>query len=167
MMQAVLHQLSQRRGGVGVPLPQPEDLRLYLPAIREQLEYLAGLAISDEQLAFLERIPFLASGLHPLPRVVPLQPALRADRHRERRIPFLRLKGPWLYVILFEVPLLAMISEVRNRARYPAAIVEQARERLQEKFDWCAGVAPRNWPASRWPTSVPAAASPIGSTRRW
>ncbi|MFX9788018.1 hypothetical protein ABTP22_19330, partial [Acinetobacter baumannii] len=49
---------------------------------------------------------------------------------------FLRLKGPWLHVILFEVPLLAMISEVRNRARYPAATVEQARERLQEKFDW-------------------------------
>lgn len=28
---------------------------------------------------------------------------------------YLRLKGPWLHVILFEVPLLATISEVRNR----------------------------------------------------
>ena len=78
-----------------------EDLRLYLPAIREQLEYLAGLAISDEQLAFLERIPFLAPdfirflGLFRFnPRYV--QTGIENDEF------FLRLKGPWLHVILFE-----------------------------------------------------------------
>jgi nicotinic acid phosphoribosyltransferase len=30
---------------------------------------------------------------------------------------FIRLRGPWLHVILFEVPMLAIVSEVRNRYR--------------------------------------------------
>lgn len=135
MMQAVLHNYPNAEVEWEFRCRNQEDLRLYLPAIREQLEYLAGLAISDEQLAFLERIPFLAPdfirflGLFRFnPRYV--QTGIENDEF------FLRLKGPWLHVILFEVPLLAMISEVRNRARYPAATVEQARERLQEKFDW-------------------------------
>ena len=126
MMQAVLHNYPNAEVEWEFRCRNQEDLRLYLPAIREQLEYLAGLAISDEQLAFLERIPFLAPdfirflGLFRFnPRYV--QTGIENDEF------FLRLKGPWLHVILFEVPLLAMISEVRNRARYPAATVEQAR----------------------------------------
>ncbi|PXB82802.1 nicotinate phosphoribosyltransferase, partial [Pseudomonas aeruginosa] len=120
MMQAVLHNYPNAEVEWEFRCRNQEDLRLYLPAIREQLEYLAGLAISDEQLAFLERIPFLAPdfirflGLFRFnPRYV--QTGIENDEF------FLRLKGPWLHVILFEVPLLAMISEVRNRARYPAA----------------------------------------------
>src|SRR5690606_17440988 len=46
------------------------------------------------------------------------------------------LRGPWLHVILFEVPLLAIISEVRNRARYPEVTLEQAEARLDEKLQW-------------------------------
>ncbi|HBO8992096.1 TPA: nicotinate phosphoribosyltransferase, partial [Pseudomonas aeruginosa] len=60
MMQAVLHNYPNAEVEWEFRCRNQEDLRLYLPAIREQLEYLAGLAISDEQLAFLERIPFLA-----------------------------------------------------------------------------------------------------------
>ncbi|RMN95614.1 Nicotinate phosphoribosyltransferase, partial [Pseudomonas coronafaciens pv. coronafaciens] len=48
----------------------------------------------------------------------------------------IRLHGPWLHVILFEVPLLAIVSEVRNRHRYPDTLLSQARDRLYEKFDW-------------------------------
>ncbi|MGV8664465.1 nicotinate phosphoribosyltransferase, partial [Pseudomonas aeruginosa] len=88
--------------------------------------YLAGLAISAAQVAFFERIPFLAPDFIRFlgffcfnPRYV--QTGIEIDEF------LLRLKGPWLHVILFYVPLLAMISEVRNRARYPAATVEQAR----------------------------------------
>ncbi len=48
---------------------------------------------------------------------------------------FIRLRGPWLHVILFEVPMLAIVSEVRNRYRYqtvtlrtgPRAVVPQVR----------------------------------------
>ena len=49
---------------------------------------------------------------------------------------FIRLRGPWLHVILFEVPMLAIVSEVRNRYRYQTVILEQAREQLYRKFDW-------------------------------
>jgi len=38
--------------------------------------------------------------------------------------------------MLYEVPLLAIISEVRNRALYPQVTLDQAEARLEEKIDW-------------------------------
>ncbi|MGC3736945.1 nicotinate phosphoribosyltransferase, partial [Pseudomonas aeruginosa] len=37
----------------------------------------------------------------------------------------IRLRGPWQHVILFEVPLLAIVSVVRNRYRYREVVLEQ------------------------------------------
>jgi len=51
------------------------------------------------------------------------------------------LRGPWLHVMLYEVPLLAIISEVRNRTRYPEVTLAQAEARLEEKFAWLRGEA--------------------------
>src|SRR5690606_144604 len=56
----------------------------------------------------------------------------------------LHLRGPWLHVMLFEVPLLAIISEVRNRARYPEVTLAQAEARLEDKFDWLRGEASKD-----------------------
>ncbi len=155
MMQAVLHNYPNAEVEWEFRCRNQEDLRLYLPAIREQLEYLAGLAISDEQLAFLERIPFLAPdfirflGLFRFnPRYV--QTGIENDEF------FLRLKGPWLHVILFEVPLLAMISECATAPATRPPPSSRRANACRKSSIGCAGrPAPRNWPASRWPTSVP------------
>ncbi|MGV8691042.1 hypothetical protein ACV35Z_33890, partial [Pseudomonas aeruginosa] len=53
----------------------------------------------------------------------------------------IRLRGPWLHVILFEVPLLAIVSEVRNRYRYREVVLEQVGEQLYRKLDWLSAQA--------------------------
>ena len=135
MMQAVLHNYPNAEVEWEFRCRTAEALRPYLAEIRYQIERLAEVEVTADQLAFLERIPFMK------PDFIRFLSLFRFNlRYVHTGIEdgqlAIRLRGPWLHVILFEVPLLAMISEVRNRARYPAATVEQARERLQEKFDW-------------------------------
>ena len=140
MMQAVLHNYPNAEVEWEFRCRNQEDLRLYLPAIREQLEYLAGLAISDEQLAFLERIPFMK------PDFIRFLSLFRFNlRYVHTGIEdgqlAIRLRGPWLHVILFEVPLLAIVSEVRNRYRYREVVLEQVGEQLYRKLDWLSAQA--------------------------
>ena len=44
-------------------------------------------------------------------------------------------------MILFEVPLLAIVSEVRNRYRYREVVLEQVGEQLYRKLDWLSAQA--------------------------
>jgi nicotinate phosphoribosyltransferase len=91
--------------------------------------------MSQDQLGFLERITFMK------PDFIRFLGLFRFNlRYVHTGIEngelFIRLRGPWLHVILFEVPLLAIVSEVRNRSRYADTVLSQAREQLYRKFDW-------------------------------
>ncbi|HCL14110.1 nicotinate phosphoribosyltransferase [Stutzerimonas stutzeri] len=135
MMQAVLHHYPNAEVEWAFRSRSGEDLRPYLDAIREQIEALAELQMAPEELAYLERIPYMQ------PDFIRFLGLFRFDL-RYLRLDVedgelvIHLRGPWLHVILFEVPLLAIISEVRNRARYPQVSLTQARDRLDEKLAW-------------------------------
>lgn len=135
MMQAVLHHYPNAEVEWAFRCRSEEDLSPYLGAVREQIEALAELAMSTEELAFLERIPYMQ------PDFIRFLGLFRFDlRYVRLEVEagelVIHLRGPWLHVILFEVPLLAIISEVRNRARYPQVGPEQALERLDAKCAW-------------------------------
>jgi len=135
MMQAVLHNYPNVEVEWEFRCRNSEDLRPYLAEIRFQIERLAELSLSPDQLSFLERISFLK------PDFLRFLGLFRFNlRYIHTGIEndelFIRLRGPWLHVILFEVPLLAIVSEVRNRYRYREIVLEQAREQLYRKFDW-------------------------------
>ena len=135
MMQAVLHNYPNVEVEWEFRCRNSEDLRPYLAEIRFQIERLAELSLSADQLSFLERISFLK------PDFLRFLGLFRFNlRYVHTGIEngelFIRLRGPWLHVILYEVPLLAIVSEVRNRYRYRETVLEQAREQLYRKFDW-------------------------------
>ena len=135
MMQAVLHNYPNVEVEWEFRCRNSEDLRPYLAEIRYQLERLAELSLSADQLSFLERISFMK------PDFLRFLGLFRFNlRYVHTGIEngelFIRLRGPWLHVILFEVPMLAIVSEVRNRYRYREVVLEQAREQLYRKFDW-------------------------------
>ncbi|WP_277961608.1 nicotinate phosphoribosyltransferase [Pseudomonas sp. RIT-To-2] len=135
MMQAVLHNYPNVEVEWEFRCRNGEDLRPYLAEIRYQIERLCELSLSSDQLGFLERINFMKPdflrflGLFRF-NLRYLQTSIENDQLS------IRLRGPWLHVILFEVPLLAIVSEVRNRVRYREVTLGQAREQLYRKFDW-------------------------------
>lgn len=135
MMQAVLHNYPNVDVEWEFRCRNGEDLRPYLDEIRHQIELLCELSLSPEHLAFLERITFIK------PDFLRFLGLFRFNtRYVKTSIEndelCIRLHGPWLHVILFEVPLLAIVSEVRNRHRYPDTLLSQARDRLYDKFEW-------------------------------
>jgi nicotinate phosphoribosyltransferase len=140
MMQAVLHNYPNAEVEWEFRCRNAEDLTPYLAEIRYQIERLAELSMSADQLAFLERIPFIK------PDFIRFLSLFRFNlRYVHSSIEdgqlCIRLRGPWLHVILYEIPLLAIVSEVRNRYRYREVVLEQASERLYQKLDWLKGEA--------------------------
>jgi len=140
MMQAVLHNYPNAEVEWEFRCRNAEDLRPYLAEIRYQIERLTELEATPDQLAFLERIPFIK------PDFIRFLSLFRFNlRYVHTSIEdgqlAIRLRGPWLHVILFEVPLLAIVSEVRNRYRYREVVLEQVGEQLYRKLDWLAGNA--------------------------
>jgi nicotinate phosphoribosyltransferase len=140
MMQAVLHNHPNTEVEWEFMCRTDEDLSPYLAEIRYQIERLAELQMSPDQLSFLERIPFIK------PDFIRFLSLFRFNlRYVHTAIVdgqlSIRLRGPWLHVILFEIPLLSIVSEVRNRYRYRDTVLEQAREQLYRKIDWLKGEA--------------------------
>jgi nicotinate phosphoribosyltransferase len=135
MMQAVLHNYPNTEVEWEFRCRNAEDLTPYLAEIRYQIERLADLQVTADQLAFLEKIPFLT------PDFLRFLSLFRFNlRYVHTGIDngqlSIRLRGPWLHVILFEIPLLSIVSEIRNRYRYREVVLEQASEQLYRKLDW-------------------------------
>ncbi|MHA6492919.1 nicotinate phosphoribosyltransferase [Pseudomonas borbori] len=140
MMQAVLHNYPNTEVEWEFRCRNQEDLTPYLAEIRYQIERLAEISITADQLAFLEKIPFIK------PDFIRFLSLFRFNlRYVQTSIEdgqlCIRLRGPWLHVILYEIPLLAIVSEVRNRYRYRETVLEQASEQLYRKLDWLKGEA--------------------------
>lgn len=136
MMQAVLHNYPNAEVEWEFRCRNDEDLSPYLAEIRYQVEQLAEVTVTHDQLAYLEKIPFLK------PDFIRFLSLFRFNlRYVQVGLDSagqlaIRVRGPWLHVILYEIPLLAIISEVRNRYRYREVMLEQVGERLYQKLDW-------------------------------
>lgn len=136
MMQAVLHNYPNAEVEWEFRCRNGEDLSPYLAEIRYQIEQLAEVTVTHDQLAYLEKIPFLKPDFLrflSLFRFNLRYVQVGLDAAGQLAI---RVRGPWLHVILYEIPLLAIISEVRNRIRYRDVVIEQVGERLYQKLDW-------------------------------
>jgi len=141
MMQAVLHNYPNAEVEWEFRCRNSEDLSPYLAEIRYQIERLAEVSITQDQLAYLEKIPFIK------PDFIRFLSLFRFNlRYVQVAIDdagqlAIKLRGPWLHVILYEIPLLAIVSEMRNRNRYRDVVIEQVGARLYEKLDWLKGEA--------------------------
>lgn len=138
MMQGVLHQHPDVDVEYEFIVRSKESLVHYIKQIRDEVERLCDMSIREDELRFLadpkareyltpDFIRFLGLFKFNL-RYIHVQ----AEDGQLK----IRVRGPWLHTIMFEQPLLAAVSEIRNRNVYPDVTLGAIREKLYRKFDW-------------------------------
>lgn len=132
MMQAVHHQYPNTDVVWEFRCRNSEDLLPYLEEIQEEVSKLADLTLSDGEADYLSGIGFMAADFVRFLKLFRFNPNY-VRVYKESNELCIRLAGPWSHVILFEVPVLAIVSEVRNRTLHPDTTVEMAIERYREK----------------------------------
>lgn len=138
MMQAVLHKLPNTEVEYKFIVRSKEDLTYLIPDVREQLECLANLQVRDDELRFLFDSRFREYLTPDFQRFLSLFRFNLRYVHvsNENGQLGIRVRGPMLHCILFEMPILATVSELRNRSKYPDVQLTQVRDRLYQKFEW-------------------------------
>jgi nicotinate phosphoribosyltransferase len=136
MMQVVLHHFPGAQVEYRFKCRTPGiDLTPYLGQIEREIVGLCSLHFTHEELEYLRRWRFLKSdfvdllGLFQLDRrFIHLAPAAAPGEID------IAIKGPWLHTILFEVPVLAIVSEIYFRETQPRPDIAEGRRRLDAKI---------------------------------
>jgi len=137
MMQVVLHHYPAAQVEYRFKCRTPGiDLVPCIGEIRAELEALCRLRFAEEELDYLRSMRFIKSdfvdflGLFQLnAKYVTIEPAEAGNGEIE-----IRIQGPWLHTILFEVPLLAIVNEVYFRRTQPGHDLAEGRRRLAAKI---------------------------------
>ncbi|MBI1397350.1 MAG: nicotinate phosphoribosyltransferase [Betaproteobacteria bacterium] len=138
MMQVVLHQFPGahveyrfkcRTRGV--------DLSPYYDEICEEVRHLCTLRFTRDELDYLRALRFMKSDYVDLLRLFQLDEGfidIRRAPEVEGGID-IHIHGPWLHTILFEVPVLAIVSEVWFRNNHPDLDKAEGMRRLRDKIE--------------------------------
>jgi nicotinate phosphoribosyltransferase len=137
MMQVVLHRFPAAQVEYRFRCRNPGiDLLPCIDEISREISALCQLRFQERELDYLRSLRFITSdfvdflGLFQLnEKYVTVAPAASADGAIE-----LIVRGPWLHTILFEVPLLAIVSEVYFRLTQPRPNFDEGWQRLHDKI---------------------------------
>ena len=138
MQQAVFHHYPDAEVVAEFHSRNDEDLLPLMGQIEEQLRQAGRLRLSAEEARYLAQRPFLSQDYIEHLSHKPLDASLLEVHEREGQLA-VRVSGLWQDVILWEIPILAIISEMRNRFRYPQLGVGEAIMRLDQRLDWLSG----------------------------
>lgn len=138
MMQAVLHQYPAAHAEYRFRCRSPGvDLARHIDAVSDAIDALCALRLGDDELDYLRGLRFIAPdfvdflGLFRLDRKY-----VRLERSDDEQGGLsLTLSGPWLHTILFEVPLLAIVSEAWSVGEHGPADEAEGLRRLQAKVE--------------------------------
>src|SRR5215213_2001363 len=137
MMQVVLHhfpgaqveyKFKCRTEGV--------DFRPYIDEIKAEVDALVNLRFREDELAYLRSLRFMKSDFvdflalfHFNEKYVSIG---AGDSPGEMDI---TIRGPWLHTIMYEIPILAIVSEIYFRRTQPRPDLSEGRRRLKGKID--------------------------------
>jgi len=134
MMQVVLHHFPEaqveyafkcRTTGV--------DLMPFAAEIRDEIAHLCNLKFTENEIYYLDQIYYLKSDFVQFLKLFQLNESyvrVAEDDNGELEI---RVKGPWLHTIMFEVPILAIVEEVYARNKFQDIDLKEGQRRLLEK----------------------------------
>ena len=137
IMQVVLHQFPGAQAEYRFKCrSRGVDLSPYIHEIRDEIRYLCSLRFTHAELSYLRGLRFLKSDYVDLLRLFQLDEGfidVRPAPDVECGID-ITIRGPWLHTILFEVPVLAIVSEVWFRNTRPGMDTSEGVQRLEEKM---------------------------------
>ena len=144
MMQVVLHhfpgaqveyRFKCRNDGI--------DLQPHIDEIRDEIAQMCRLRFTGRELDYLRGLRFLKSDFVDLLKLFQLDERFIQVRALDAGTGEIdiAIKGPWLHTILFEVPVLAIVSEVYNRNVHPQPDLDLGQSRLARKIDQLNSVA--------------------------
>ncbi|MFS2224948.1 nicotinate phosphoribosyltransferase [Pantoea sp. B65] len=133
MQQAVFHRYHNVSVAAEFRCRGDDLLGVYADEISQQIALMASLALSDEEYVYLSGLPFFKPDYLDWLRDFRFDPAQVRVRNHQGKLD-IRITGPWREVIMWEVPLLALISEVVHRHRSPWVTSAMAVEHLHSKL---------------------------------
>jgi nicotinate phosphoribosyltransferase len=133
MMQAVLHNAPEANVAYRFVNRSSEvDLRPYCEAINREIDALCELRFGKAELAYLSTLGFFRSEFLEFLRIFQLNREFIQVSEGDENLQ-ISIKGPWLHTILFEVPVLAIVSEAYTTTNFPAPNLAEGRARIEEK----------------------------------
>ena len=135
MMQVVLHQFPGAQVSYKFKSRNPGvDLAQFASEIREEIKSLCGLQFTESELAYLRGMRFIKSDFVDFLGLFKLNEKYITVSEQTTGEIDIKIEGPWLHTILFEIPVLAIVNEVyfRNTQKVPNFI--EGRERLASKI---------------------------------
>ena len=133
MMQCVFHHYPRTEVVYRFKCRKPVNLSPYLGAIQEQILELCRLRFSDSDLTYLSSLPYFKPDFIEFLRNFSLDERHVEVTHNDNLD--IKIQGPWVNTILFEVPLLAIVCETFY-ANQDSPNLHQGRENLQKKIDF-------------------------------
>ncbi|HSV58937.1 MAG TPA: nicotinate phosphoribosyltransferase [Variovorax sp.] len=136
MMQVVLHRFPGARVEYRFKCRNPGvDLAQFAGQIREEVRHLCQLRFKDAELAYLRSMRFIKSDFVDFLGLFQLNEKYINIIPRPSGELEIRIEGPWLHTILFEIPVLAIVNEVYFRNMQPQPDLAEGRRRLETKID--------------------------------
>jgi len=142
MMQVVLHHFPGAQVEYRFKCRNPGvDLVPYIEEIEAEIAKLCTLRFQEHELEYLRQMRFIKSdfvdflGLFQMnQKYISVKPADPSDGRSSPGEIDIRIRGPWLYTILFEIPVLAIVNELYFRNTVPVPDYDEGRRRLDAKI---------------------------------
>lgn len=133
MQQAVFHRYQNVSVVAEFRCRGDELLGIYADEIVREIATLQHLALTEEEAGYLQGLPFFKADYLAWLREFRYDPSQVSVRNNKGKLD-IRIRGAWLDVIMWEVPLLALISEVVHRHRSPLVTPDMAIAHLHSKL---------------------------------
>ena len=141
MMQVVLHQYSGAWVRYVFKWRNWDQMKLrismedFLGRLKKEFDHLCTLRFGEDELKYLASKPFFKRDFIEYLRLFQLNRAFIRPQIRKDKLE-ITIEGPWLATILFEVPVLAIISQLYTENSEPAKAIwlPEARRRLKDKL---------------------------------
>jgi len=144
MMQVVLHHFPGAQVEYRFACrTEGTNLAPHLDEIVHEIAELCRLRFRDGELAYLRGLRFMKSDFVDFLALFHFnQKYIEVTRGADAGDLEIVIRGPWLHTILYEIPVLAIVSEVYFRRTQPGAELGEARRRLRAKIKLLQSVEP-------------------------